>query len=74
MQKELQNHKHCANPIVIWKSDCLLCNGLRYVNNGIIFPGQGKEKGGQENHKDLHGVKVRKRMDRERRRNGKKCA
>ena len=31
----------------------------------------GKEKGGQKNCKDLHGVRIRKKMVSERRRNGK---
>ena len=50
------------------------CSGLRYVNNGIIFPGQSKTKGEQKNHKDLHAVRIRKRMVREGQRNGKKCS
>ena len=48
------------------------CNGLRYTNNGIIFPGQSKTKGEQKYHKDHHGIRIRKRMVREGRRNGKR--
>lgn len=36
-----------------------LCNGLRHVL------GQSKIKGGQNNHKDLHGVRIRKRTEKE---------
>ena len=43
----------------------LLFNGLRQVNNGIIFPGESKAKDGQKNQKDLYGVTIRKRMVRE---------
>lgn len=51
-----------------------LCNALRYMNSGIVFPGQSKAKGGQKNHKGIHGVKIRERLVREERRNGKKCS
>ena len=59
----LEEHKYCG------KSSSLLevrlpppLQGLRCVNSGIIFAGQGQEKGGQKNHKDLHGVRIRGRM------------
>ena len=61
-----------TNPTVRWRLDSLLGNGLKYVNSGIIFSGQGKAKGGQKKHKDLHGIRIRKRMVRGGRRNGKK--
>lgn len=49
-----------------------LHDGLRYVKNGVFFPGQSKAKGRQKNHEDLHSVRIRKRMVRERGRNGEK--
>lgn len=53
-----------GNPAVFWRLDYLpLCSGLRCVNSGIIFADQ--EKGGQKNHKDLPGVRIRGRMVRE---------
>lgn len=39
--------------------------GLRYVNNGIIVSGQGKEKGGQKNHKHLYGVRIKRTVRKE---------
>jgi len=60
-----------GHPTVFWRLDYLsLCSGLRRVNNGIIFAGQGQEKGGQKDHEDLHGVRIRGRMVREGRGNG----
>lgn len=60
-----------GNPTVFWRSDDLsLGSGLRQVNNGTIFAGQGQEKGGQKDHADLHGVRIRGRMVREGRGNG----
>lgn len=40
------------------------------MKNGIIFSGQGKEKGGEKNlYKDFNGVRTRKRIVRGDRRN-----
>lgn len=53
----LQNHNHQGKI-----NSCLevrlppLYNGLRYVKNSIMFPGQTKTKGEQKNHKDFHGI------------------
>lgn len=44
------------------------CNGLIYVNNGIIFPGQHKAKA----DKELYGIRIRVRMVTDKRRNRRK--
>lgn len=49
-------------------------NDLRYMNNGIIYPGQSREQGGQKDHKDLEGIRIRRRIIKEGRRNEKKCS
>lgn len=48
----------------------LLCSGLSYVNSNLSRPEQGEN--GQNNYKELLGVRIRKRMIRKGRRNGKK--
>ena len=50
----------------------LNCSSLRYVNDNIIFLGQGKAIGEQKNDKNLYGVRIRERMVRDGKRNGKK--
>ena len=57
----------------VWISPHQPGNGLRYMNNGIISPGQSKEEVDKRltNHY-LHSVRISKRMVREGRRNGKK--
>ena len=52
----------------------LLSSGLTYVSDGILFLGQLKVRGGQMNHKDLHGIIIREKMAREGKRNGEKCS
>lgn len=54
-----------ANPTVSWRLNYPLYNALRYANNGIIFPGQRKAKGEQNNGKDLCDARIRKRMAKE---------
>lgn len=36
----------------------LLCGGLRYVKDGVIFSCQGREEGAQKTYKDLYGIKL----------------
>lgn len=70
-----QNHRKTSivtNPTDIWRLDYPTCNALRYINSGIVFSGQSKAKGGQKNHKGIHGVRIREWMVREERRNEKK--
>ena len=63
-----------ANPTVSWRLDALPLQWLEIHETWYCFlrPGQGKY--GKKNHKDLHGIRIRKKMVRKGHKNGKKCS